>query len=259
MALFDDAPINGIDELAPYDSSLLETAAIEGIDVTAKIASAQDLLRTEILRFLLDNEVFEPVFGGVLDWQRRELGMEDVVVTPELKRWHAFQTLREVYEDAYGHQSNDRYQWKWQDCGRLARNAKARCLDIGIGLAADPIQRAQPPVITTAPGTGDAVTLYLAVALLNAGGQEGVVSEVAMAKVAAGTQAGVSVSNPPANATGWNIYAGSGPEYLMQQNGDALALAAVWTQSSVLVAGRAPGKGQTPSFHAVRNRMIRRG
>jgi len=259
MALFTDGPINGTQDLALYDSSLLETATAEGIDVDAKIANAQDAMQTEIVTFLLDNRSIDPVFGDVLSLRRRTLGLTDVVVTPELKRWHAFQTLRDVYQDANGHQSNDRYQWKLQEYGTAARTARARCLDIGIGLTADPIPRALAPLVTTIVGAGAPVTFYFAVALINAGGQEGVMSELVTINVAAAMQAQVSVSNPPSNAQGWNVYAGNGPEALMRQNSEAVAVSSSWTQPNVLNAGSAPGNGQAPSSYAVQNRVIRRG
>jgi hypothetical protein len=259
MALFTDGPINGTQDLALYDSSLLETATAEGIDVDAKIANAQGTIQSEIATFLLDNRSIDPVFGDVLSLRRRTSGLTDVVVTAELKRWHALQTLRDVYQDANGHQSNDRYQWKWQEYGTATRTARARCLDIGIGLTADPIPRARAPRVTTVVGAGAPVTFYFAVALINAEGQEGLASELVTVNVAAAMQAQVSLSNPPSNAQGWNVYAGNGPEALMRQNSDAIAVSASWTQPDVPIAGSAPGNGQAPSFYAVQNRVIRRG
>ena len=259
MALFNDGPINRIEELASHDSSLLETSTIEGIDVTAKIANAQDAIGTEILTFLLDNNPADPVFGDTLSCRRRTLGVTDVVVTAELKRWHAFRTLHGVYEDACGRQSNDRYQWKWQQYGALARTAKAGCLGVGIGLAADPIPRAQAPLVTTVPGAGAAATFYFAVTLVNAAGLEGVASEVVMANVAATMQAQVQLSARPDNARGWNVYAGSAPGSLMRQNDEVLEVSASWTQPGLPRAGSEPGDGQPVILHAVQNRVIRRG
>jgi len=259
MALFNDGPINRVEELAVYDSSLLETSIIEGIDVAAKIANAQDAIGAEILRFLLDNKSVDPVLGGVLSCRRRTVGVGDVVVTAELKRWHALQTLHGVYGDAYGHQSNDRYQWKWQEYKTLTGTAKARCMDIGIGLAADPVPRAQAPTVTTVAGSGVATTFYFAVSLVNAAGQEGLSSEVVMVNVAAAMQALVRPSAPPGNAQGWNVYAGSGPGGLLRQNSEALAISALWTQPGLLSAGSTPGNGQAPTFYAVQNQVIRRG
>lgn len=227
--------------------------------MAAKIANAQDAIRTEILTFLIDNKAAEPVFEQTPSCRRRHVGVADVVVTPELKRWHAFQTLRGVYQDSYGHQSNDRYQWKWQEYGTLARTAKAKCLEIGIGLVADPIPRAQIPVVTNVPGAGDAAALYFAVSLVNALGQEGVASEAVMASLAAGTQAEVHLNAPPSGVQGWNVYAGSGPGSLMRQNSEALAVSISWIQPGILTAGSAPGDGQAATFYAVQNRVIRRG
>jgi hypothetical protein len=259
MALFNDGPINRIEELILYDSSLLETSTIESIDVGAKIANAQDGMGSEILTLLLDNQSTELLIGDSVGFRRRSMGVADVVVTAELKRWHAFQALHGVYQDAFGHQSNDRYQWKWQEYRTLARAAKARYLDVGIGLAADPIPRAQVPTVLTVAGSGVAATLYFAAALVNAAGQEGLASEAVTANVPAAMQAQVRLGAAPDRARGWNVYAGSGPGSLMRQNGEVLGVAISWTQPSVLNAGAAPGGGQAAMFWAVQNRVIRRG
>ena len=259
MALFNDGPINRTDELLAFDSSVLDTAALEGVDTTAQIANAQEAIGTEILTFLLDNGPTDAVFGDTLHNRRRRLGMSDVVVTPELKRWHAFQALHWVYRDAYGRQSNDRYEWKYQEYGKLAQAAKTKYLAVGIGLAVDAIPRAAAPQVTTTVGGGNPMTLYFAAALVNAAGQEGAASEAVEANPGAGTQAKVALSGAPANARGWNVYAGSAPGSLMRQNGDVLQVDASWTQPGVIVAGDAPGAGQRPSFYAVQNRIIRRG
>ena len=37
---------------------------------------------------------------------RRARGVSDVVVTPQLKRWHAIHTLGVVYRDAFNNQLN---------------------------------------------------------------------------------------------------------------------------------------------------------
>ncbi len=259
MALFNDGPINGIEELARYDSSLLETSTIEGIDVVVKAAGARDAIGTEILTFLLDNQPAGPVFGDLRGCGRRAAGLADVVVTAELKRWHAFQVLREVYQDAYGHQSNDRYEWKWQEYGTLARTARAGCMDVGIGLAADPIAKPLAPLVAAVAGGGPGAILYFAVTLVNAEGEEGVASDVVMLNVAATMQARVTPGTMPENARGWNVYAGSSPATLMKQNGVVLGVSETWTQASVLSAGSAPGDGQRATLRVVQNRVIRRG
>ena len=49
------------------------------------------------------------------------------------------------------------------------------------------------------------MTFYFSVALINAEGQEGLASGLITVNVAAAMQARVSLSNPPANAQGWNV------------------------------------------------------
>jgi len=259
MALFNDGPINRTDELLAFDSSVLDTAALERVDTAAQIANAQETIGTEILTFLLDNGPIDPVFGDALHSRRRKLGTSDVVVTPELKRWHALEALHGVYRDAYGHQSNDRYEWKHQEYKTLAKAAKEKCLAVGIGLAADPIARAPVPQVTTMAGVGNPMTLYFAAALVNGASQEGAASDVVEASVPAGMQAEVTVSGLPRNARGWNVYVGSSPAPLMRQNGAVLEVGASWTQPGFIIAGEAPAGGQRPSFYAVQNRIIRRG
>jgi hypothetical protein len=259
MALFNDGPMNRVEELAAHDSSLLETSTIEGIDVAAQIENAQDAIASEVLTFLQDNKSVDLVFGDVLSCQRRLIGVGDVVVTAELKRWHAFQTLHAVYFDANGHQSNGRYQWKWQEYGTLARTAKEKCLNVGIGLAADPISRAQTPIITTVAGAGLAATVYFAVSFVNAAGQEGAASDLVKVDIATARQAQVNLGATAKNARGWNVYAGNDPGLLMRQNDDVLGLSDFWIQPGVLKTGAAPGSGQSATFYAVQNRVIRRG
>jgi len=257
MALFNDGPINRIEELVQLDSSLLETATIEGIDLGARISSVQDAMATEILTFLLNEAADGDVAGG---GRRRALGVSDVVVNAELKRWHALATLQSVYRDANGHQTNERYQWKWQEFGMLAAAAKEKCLRIGIGLADDPVPRADAPVVTTVPGIGTGGTLTFAVALVNAAGQEGAASDIVAFTLAADTQAQVRPGGAaPANACGWNVYAGSGAGSLARQNDELLAASALWIQPGVPRAGSAPSGGQGAARYVVLSRTIRRG
>jgi len=259
MALFNDGPINRTDELLGFDSSVLDTAALEGVDTAAQIARAQETIGTEILTFLLDNGPADPVFGTTMHTRRRTLGTSDVVITPELKRWHAFQSLHGVYRDAYGHQSNDRYEWKYREYGMLARAAKTKCLAAGIGLAMDPIARAPVPQVTTIAGVGNPMNLYFAAALVNGAGHEGAASDTVEANLTAGMQAAVTLDGLPTNARGWNVYAGSSPMSLMRQNGTVLGIGTSWTQPGLIVAGEAPSGGQHASFYAIQNRIIRRG
>jgi hypothetical protein len=48
MALFTDGPASNIEDLAAHDSQLLTIAKSEGIDVTVKLALAQEAVGIEL-------------------------------------------------------------------------------------------------------------------------------------------------------------------------------------------------------------------
>ena len=95
MALFTDGAITSIEELSGHDTQLLTVATVEGIDVSRKLALAQDEIAVEV--------------ASLLGRQAAPPALEQVVVTPAMKLWHAYRTLEMVYRDAYHSQLNDRY------------------------------------------------------------------------------------------------------------------------------------------------------
>jgi hypothetical protein len=95
MALFTDGAITSIEDLRGHDTQLLNVATVEGIDVTRKLALAQEELWVEV--------------AGMLGRLNAPPAIRQVVVTPPLKLWHIFRTLEMVYADAYNSQLNDRY------------------------------------------------------------------------------------------------------------------------------------------------------
>src|SRR5258708_19776312 len=104
---------------------------------------------------------------------RRKLGVSDVVVSPQMKRWHALHALAVVYRDAYNNQLNDRYKNKWEEYRQLARGARERTLEFGIGLVAEPVPRAGTPVLGATAGTLAGTIYYAQVSWVSAAGQEG--------------------------------------------------------------------------------------
>src|SRR5690349_21619073 len=107
MALFTDGPASTIEDLTAQDSQLLDVAQVEGIDLTRKLALAQEEAALEIEGLL---ETLRPVDAAL--WAPTSMGPANVVVTPALKAWHTFRTLEAVYRDAYHSQLNDRYAAK---------------------------------------------------------------------------------------------------------------------------------------------------
>ena len=97
MALFTDGPASNIEDLTAQDSQLLNVANSEGIDVTVKLALAQEAIGIHL----------EGLLG-----EGPHRSLRHVVVTPPLRLWHTYRTLESVYRDAYNSQLNDRYAGK---------------------------------------------------------------------------------------------------------------------------------------------------
>jgi len=254
MTLFNDGPISVTLDLQNFESGILGVASTEGIDLSGKSKLAQDEIANELMLFLLRRL-------PVRDYQwnlRRTRGTSDVVVTMPLKQWHVHKTLALVYRDAYNNQLNDRYLKKWNEYERLAKASAERCFQIGVGLVGDPLPKPDAPGLSTALGLAHGATYYVAITWTNTAGQESSLSDVATLTTTDSEQLVVTSSNSPANAKGWNVYAGAAPESLGLQNGAPVGLTESWTVST-LNAGRRPGAGQEPSWFFVDDRVIERG
>src|SRR4029077_8268591 len=80
MALFMDGTVSGIEDLTAQDSQLLDVAQVENIDVTQKLALAQDELAIELNTLLTRLSYTEQPF-----WYTAPPRIATVVVTPPLK------------------------------------------------------------------------------------------------------------------------------------------------------------------------------
>ena len=255
MALFTDGQINGTSDLQDYESSVLTMAGVEGVDITAKMALAQEEIGNQVLLFLLRAPLRDSRAAV-----RRTIGVCDVVITRPLKHWHTVKSLALAYRDAYNSQLNDRYLGKWNEYEQLAQDAAQEYLQIGVGLVADPIPKGSDPVLTTIGGSGTGATYYVAVSWLNASGQEGALSDIGSMMTANGTQLAVSTANAPGNAAGWNVYAGTAADSITLQNVMPIALSSNWIPpASGLISGRRPGDGQAPERFLFHDRLLQRG
>src|SRR5437879_2014883 len=169
MALLTDGNPNDTDALRVYETSILDVASVEVIDLDAKLGLATEEVSEDVLDILLDHTRASVPQSNI----RRMIGVSDVVVTPQLKRWHALHTLEVVYRDAFNNQLNDRYRPKWQEYHELSRNARQHTIRFGIGLALNPIPKAVTPVFVNVPGPGLATTFYVQASWGSAAGQEG--------------------------------------------------------------------------------------
>src|SRR5262249_20767517 len=246
--LFTDNPPIRIEDLADHETVILDTASIEGINLTTKIGLAR-------------NEV-----GLQLQSQFPQLGLvnialKNVVITPALRLWLIFHALEIVYRDAFHNQLNDRYKAKWEEYKELSSLAYRLLFQIGIGTVVDPIPRADHPLLSLLPGWLTPAQYSVRVAWRNATGEEGSPSELTALVVTGGSTLQAQAMNPPPNAVAWNVYAGVTPDSLFLQNPRPLATTATWSAPgpSLLASGPQPGAGQEPTFLSPAPRVLLRG
>lgn len=262
MALFTDGDLNSLQDLERYESGLLSVTSAEQIDLSAKMALAQDLIGTELLLFLLkrcSTDYGTYAHSSCTATGRRRLGVSDVCATPPLQRWHALKTIELVYQDAYNNQLNDRYKGKWNQYQQLAGAASRSLYEIGVGMIRNPIVKAHSPILLSIAGTLDAATYYVSMTWLNSAGQEGAPSDVVALTTTTGSQLVVSPAVGPSNAVGWNVYVGETPDLTLQNNA-MLPLQVDWVMPATgETYGFAPGSGQDPDYYVVDDHRIRRG
>lgn len=254
MALFTDGCISGLDDLAAQDSQLLDIATEESINVTQKMALAQETIGLDLVSMLRGGESF-----GWPGWLMCEPHLDQVVVTRALKLWHTYLTLELVYRDAYNDQLNDRYGAKRDQFHVLAQSARERLIDLGLGIVPDPVRQAAIPQLIAIPGTLPDGTYYATTSWLNQNGQEGA-SATPEAITTSSSSFEVQPANAPVNITGWNVYVGTAPQAMYLQNGSPLALGTVWQQPADLtIGGPMPGNGQKPIYQKAVSRLLQRG
>ena len=243
MALFTDGAITSIEELAGHDTQLLTVANVEGIDVSRKLVLAQEEICVEVT--------------GLLGRHAAPPALEQVVVTPPVKLWHAYRTLELVYRDAYHSQLNDRYAGKRDEYRALGQWAYNHVIQNGLGIAADPLARATIPQVTPCAGDLAEGTYYVSVAWTNGAGEEGACSTPAEIQASGNSFAVRPTAS--ARARGWNIYCGTGPENMTLQNVAPLTPAEAWIQPALSSSGRAAGNGQEPTYRLAVPRILQRG
>ena len=255
MALFIDGPLNTSVELQQYENGILDVASAERLDITIKAALAQGEIEADLLLFLDRTSLWYP-----RPLVRHTVGINDIVITTPLKRWHAYKTLAMVYQDAYNNQLNDRYQGKWTQYSEHASSAEQTLFGVGVGIVHRPIPRASQPSLSTIPTGVTGISYYVCVSWLIAPGQEGMASAPVQATSSDGSAVVVGVSNPPAGAVLWNVYAGNGPDAVTLQNSSPLPINATWMLPTTgLRTGKAPCDGQAPDWWIVDRHVLPRG
>ncbi len=254
MALFTDGPVSSIEDLTAQDSQLLDVASTEGIDVTRKLALAQEDVGVELTGLLSKLSFADQAF-----WLPSQPNLGAVVVTPALKRWHTFAALELVYRDAYNSQLNDRYAGKRDQFHQMAQWACEKLIQTGVGLVLKPVPRASTPKVTGIPGGLADGTYFVSTAWVNSSGEEGAGAVPAVVTIAASTLQ-VQPGPPPENAVNWNVYIGTEEGTMVRQNASPIDAGEIWRQEGApATAGCMPGSGQVPSYIKPLPRVIQRG
>lgn len=248
MALITDGQINTLTDLQSYESSILETASKEAIDLNIKLTLAQRELEIEIGRWLARES-----YDG-------RIRLDNIVVTEALRRWHALQALCLAFRDAYHQQLNDRFMGKWSEYLRLASDASAALFESGVAVAWNPIRRADRPTLAALPGGLPAATYFVRVAWTNDNGAEGAPSESATIEAPEGSVIEVRAVNQPTGASAWNVYAGLSQEGATLQNTGPCPPGSPWSLPAAgLVSGRPAGQGQSPDSYLRAQHVLQRG
>lgn len=251
MALFTDGGICSTEDLRQYESSILDVANTEGIELGAKLKLAQREIGVAITAFLLEQETGRSY--------ARELSY--IVVTDALAQWLSLQSLALTYRDVYNIQNNDRYLGKWKEYERLAETASVRFFQLGVGITADPVaQSGLPDCGSAGGGTLPLSTYYVQTAWGSVAGSIGAPSESLPVTTNPGTLLTVRAMRPPANAVGWFVYVGPSEDEMRRQNSTSLAIGETWTLPASGLGGGFDGKpGQAPDFYVIRTSEWRRG
>jgi hypothetical protein len=251
MALLTDGNPNDTEALRVYETAILDVASVERIDLDAKLGLATEEISHEVLGVLVDHDGSQ---------SRRSVGVSDVVVTPQMRRWHALHTLTLVYRDAFNNQLNDRYKAKWNEYQTLSRNAKEDAMRFGIGLAANPIPKGGAPVFGFVAGLNPATIYYGQVSWVAVNGQEGAPGDLTAFETPEGSVLTVASGAAPEVAAGFNVYLGIAADTVSLQNTTPMGRGEIFTlPSPILAAGSAPGSGQEADVYIVSGRTLRRG
>ncbi len=255
MALLTDGNPNDTLALQVYESSILDVASTEAIDLGAKLSLATEEVSQDVIDILLDH-AWTP---DPQSYVRRRIGVSDVVVTPQIKRWHALHTLEIVYRDAFNNQLNDRYLAKWNEYQNLAKDAREDTMRYGIGLAFIPVPQASQPIFSVVPGTNPATIYYVQTTWISATGQEGAPSELTTYETPPTSVLMVGMPIPPTVATGFNAYIGLSSTTVTLQNTTAIPVGENFAVAAALATGSPVGGGQLADIFIIGGRTLRRG
>ena len=250
MALFVDGPVATLTDLRAYESSVLDMASTETIDLTVKLNIAHREANFEVSCFLARHGYNPPP----------DLGR--VIATEPVLHFETLRALELIYRDAYNSQLNDRYLGKWKEYAELSRGAMTLLFDIGVGMSNAPMARASAPGVSTVPGgLLEGRTYFVSIAWQTPTGETGDWSSTQACFAPEMTLLSLTPPTPaPQGATGYFVYAGTSEDDMRRQNEVGIATGAAWTEpASGLRTDLAPIARQTPDWYVTNRRVLRRG
>lgn len=243
--LFTDGTVLTIAELREHDNLVLDVASTEGIELSSKLSIAQREIGYEISSFLMSRGV--------------GLGLDNVVVTEQLKDLLADHTLASVYRDAYNTHLNDRYLGRWREFAKASERGLMRYLYNGVGVTSISIRRAEKPsVSTSALGDLPAGTYYVQIAWQHLAGNVSERNAPVLMDVAGGS---ITVTPPsaPANALGWHVFIGTSEGVVRRQNDSAISPMSSWTQAVTLRSDLSGVEPSGPDYYVRGAGQLNRG
>ena len=254
--LFTDANPTRAEDLRVFESNINEVAAVEGIDLDAKLAIAAEEIGDQILAYLLQPGSGDPQSSG-----RRSIGLSTLVVTPALRRWHALHTLALTFRDAFHNQVSERYRESWRQYVTAASEARSVLFRLGLGFVNEALPRPAKPSVTSMGGSWPVGTYLFQVAWVNARGQTSAPSEpVTLELTDPAAPIVVHPGSVPSTAVGWHVYAGEAGDDVFQQNLETLSLDTDWSPAgSSILPGELPGSGQFADIYITASTLAPRG
>jgi hypothetical protein len=253
MALLKDGTLAGINDLTRLDAGLIDVARTEEIDLLQKLDLAREEIAYRLGQELQDESTrwpFAASAGGPT--------AENIVADARLQRWHALETLAQVYRDIYHSQLNDRYGKRWEHYQHLSESARDDYIHGGIPVVMKPIPRPKPPGTVILAGPIPATTYFLAVSATRTG-EEGEASEITAISAPDNHTLQVVAPSLAEDADGWNLYAGLSGADLALQNPTPQQGTAVFVMQTLATDTRTPTNGQEPDSIVRPRRRLRRG
>ena len=259
MALFTDAAIVTLEDLLPFEASLVQLASSHGINVETKISLATSAIGDKLTLWILAAGASDP------QWLiRRSIGLSTLVLTPPLQKWICFESLARIFAEAYNVQLNTRFQGKWTEYQNEAKNAAELFFLSGAGIVYQPLPKPEMPLVSVQSGNAPAQVLYVQTSWTDSRGNESALSPVNGSVLGDNSSIVVAMSEGavqvPKAAVGWNVYISSTENDQTRQNGSPLELGSTWElPSSGLVSGPQASGGQQVEAYIPLLKQIRRG